>query len=172
MRSFPSTLPKREHKAPEFLKINPAGKLPALVDGDSKIFEGTAICLYLGDKFPQANLAPKIGATRTGPLPVVDGLFNLSTRARDGRRIVKSGVPCPSAAGPISRLRKNVVEGELGKGPYLFGDWFTAADIMIGSMFIWKRIFGAPSGAASARGVCGSSPRPSQGDEAGQMIFA
>ena len=39
---------------------------------------------------------------------------------------------------------QTVVEGELGKGPYLFGDWFTAADIMIGSMFIWKRIFGAP----------------------------
>ena len=39
-----------------------------------------------------------------------------------------------------------VVEGELGTGPYLFGDWFTAADIMIGSMFIWKRIFGAPAG--------------------------
>ncbi len=47
----PIDLQKREHKAPEFLKINPAGKLPALVDGDSRIFEGAAICLYLGDKF-------------------------------------------------------------------------------------------------------------------------
>ena len=40
----------------------------------------------------------------------------------------------------------NVVEGELGKGPYLFGDWFTAADVMIGSMFIWMRIWGVPTG--------------------------
>ena len=40
--------------------------------------------------------------------------------------------------------REDVIEGEIGDGPYLFGDWFTAADIMIGSMFIWKRIFGAP----------------------------
>ena len=55
-------LEKGEHKAPEFLEINPAGKLPALVDGDSRIFESAAICLYLGDKFPKANLAPKIGA--------------------------------------------------------------------------------------------------------------
>jgi glutathione S-transferase len=39
---------------------------------------------------------------------------------------------------------KDVIEGELGDGPYLFGDWFTAADIMIGSMFIWKRILGGP----------------------------
>jgi glutathione S-transferase len=36
---------------------------------------------------------------------------------------------------------KDVVEGELGIGPYLFGGWFTAADVMIGSMFIWKRLF-------------------------------
>jgi glutathione S-transferase len=48
----PIDFTKREHKTPEFLKINPAGKLPALVDGEVKIFEGAAICLYLGDKFP------------------------------------------------------------------------------------------------------------------------
>jgi glutathione S-transferase len=36
---------------------------------------------------------------------------------------------------------KGVIEGELGDGPYLFGDWFTAADVMIGSMFIWRRMF-------------------------------
>lgn len=35
-----------------------------------------------------------------------------------------------------------MIEGELGDGAYLFGDWFTAADVMIGSMFIYKRIFG------------------------------
>ena len=62
----PIDFTKREHKTPEFLKINPAGKLPALVDGDSKIFEGAAICLYLAEKFPEAKLAPKIGAPERG----------------------------------------------------------------------------------------------------------
>ena len=62
----PIDFEKREHKAPEFLKINPAGKLPALVDGESKIFESAAICLYLADKFPEAKLAPKIGAPERG----------------------------------------------------------------------------------------------------------
>src|SRR5918998_6806885 len=57
---------KGEHKTPEFLKINPAGKLPALVDGDSRIFETAAICLYLGDRFPDANLAPRIAAPERG----------------------------------------------------------------------------------------------------------
>jgi glutathione S-transferase len=58
----PIDLTKREHKTPEFLKINPAGKLPALVDGSTQIFESPAICIYLADKFTAANLAPKIGA--------------------------------------------------------------------------------------------------------------
>ena len=62
----PIDFEKLKHKTPEFLKINPAGKLPALVDGDSSIFEGAAICLYLGDKFSAANLAPKIGAPERG----------------------------------------------------------------------------------------------------------
>lgn len=57
---------KREHKALEYLKINPAGKLPTLVDGESKIFETAAICIYLGDRFPAANHAPKIGAPQRG----------------------------------------------------------------------------------------------------------
>ena len=63
---IPIDFQKCEHKTPEFLKINPVGKLPALVDGDSKIFEDAAIRLCLGGKFPQANLAPQIGAPERG----------------------------------------------------------------------------------------------------------
>jgi glutathione S-transferase len=40
---------------------------------------------------------------------------------------------------------KDAVERELGEGPYLFGAQFTAADVMIGSMFIWQRAFGGRS---------------------------
>ncbi|HVO04591.1 MAG TPA: glutathione S-transferase family protein, partial [Candidatus Cybelea sp.] len=42
-------------KTPEFLKINPSGKVPALVDGDARLYENAAICLYLADKYPAAN---------------------------------------------------------------------------------------------------------------------
>src|SRR6185295_9858378 len=51
----PIDFTKREHKSPEFLKINPAGKLPALVDGEAKVYEGAAICLYLADKYLSAR---------------------------------------------------------------------------------------------------------------------
>src|SRR3954464_12270347 len=57
-------LQKREHKTPEFLKINPAGKIPALVDGEARLFENAAICLYLADEYPAARLAPPIGDPR------------------------------------------------------------------------------------------------------------
>ena len=141
----PIDFTKGEHKAPEFLKINPAGKLPALVDGDSKIYEGTAICLYLGDKFPQANLAPKIGSPERGRYLslMVYSTSQLEPAMSDALLKVES---LPQRGWTDFATAQNVVEGELGKGPYLFGDWFTAADIMIGSMFIWKRIFGAPPG--------------------------
>jgi glutathione S-transferase len=113
------------------------------MDGDTKVFEGAAICLYLADKFPEANLAPKIGAPERGRYlslmvystsqlePAMgDFLLKVETLAQRGWTDFETS--------------KDVIEGELGDGPYLFGEWFTAADIMIGSMFIWKRIWGSP----------------------------
>jgi glutathione S-transferase len=137
----PIDFEKREHKAPEFLKINPAGKLPALVDGDSKIFENAAICLYLGDKFPEANLAPKIGAPERGRY--LSLMVYSTSQLEPAMGDVVLGMQTPPQRGWTDlETAKDVIEGELGDGPYLFGDWFTAADVMIGSMFIWKRMLG------------------------------
>ena len=47
-----------ENRRPEYLKINPAGKLPALVDGDIILTESIAIVLYLGEKYPEKKLVP------------------------------------------------------------------------------------------------------------------
>jgi glutathione S-transferase len=47
-----------EHRTPAFLKINPAGKLPVLVDGDMILNESVAICLYLAEKYPEKKLIP------------------------------------------------------------------------------------------------------------------
>ena len=141
----PIDFTKREHKAPEFLRINPAGKLPALQDGESNIFEGAAICLYLADKFPQANLAPKIGAPERGRYLSLMVYSTSQLEPAMGDALLKVET-LPQRGWTNFETAQDVVEGELGRGPYLFGEWFTAADIMIGSMFIWKRIFGAPAG--------------------------
>jgi glutathione S-transferase len=46
------------HKSPEYLKLNPNGQIPVLVDGDLVLYETAAICLHLADMHPQAQLAP------------------------------------------------------------------------------------------------------------------
>ena len=140
----PIDLTKREHKTPEFLKINPAGKLPALVDGNTKVFEGAAICLYLGDKFPEANLAPRIGAPERGRYLSLMVYSTSQLEPALGDVILKVQT-APQRGWSEFETVKDMIESELGDGSYLFGSWFTAADIMIGSMFIWKRILGMPA---------------------------
>jgi glutathione S-transferase len=49
---------KGELRRPEFLAVNPAGKLPVLVDGDSILTESVAIVLYLAEKYPEKGLLP------------------------------------------------------------------------------------------------------------------
>jgi glutathione S-transferase len=137
----PIDFEKREHKSPEFLTINPAGKLPALVDGESKVFEGVAISLYLADKFPQANLAPKIGAPERGRYLslMVYSTSQLEPAMGDA---MFGGQTSPQRGWTDFETARNVVESELHDGRYLFGEWFTAADVMIGSLFIWRRMLG------------------------------
>lgn len=133
-------LQKGENKTPAYLAVNPAGKLPALVNGDTRLFENVAIALYLADKFPQARLAPAIAAPERGRYltlmvyatsqlepAMVDEMLNVATPPQRGWTDIDTA--------------RDVVERELGDGPYLFGEWFTAADIMIGSMFIWTRMW-------------------------------
>jgi glutathione S-transferase len=139
----PIDFEKREHKAPEFLKINPAGKLPALIDGESRVFETAAICIYLGDKFPEANRAPKIGAPERGRYLslVVYASAQIDPAMGDQLFGLK---PQPQRGWSDFETIKDVIESELRDGPYLFGGWFTGADVMIGSMLIWQRMLGRP----------------------------
>jgi len=54
-------LPGGEHKKPEFLAINPYGKLPVLVDGDGTVTESAAICTYIAEKYADGRLIPANG---------------------------------------------------------------------------------------------------------------
>jgi glutathione S-transferase len=52
---------KGQHKTPEYLAMNPNGRIPTLQDGDLALFETAAICLHLADHHPEAELIPAIG---------------------------------------------------------------------------------------------------------------
>ena len=57
-------LPSGEHKKPEYLKINPVGKVPALIDDEFVVHDSTIINEYLEDKYPKTPLLPKDPAMR------------------------------------------------------------------------------------------------------------
>lgn len=59
---------KNAHKAPDYLKLNPNGLIPVLVDGDLVLYETAAICLHLCDTHPEANLAPAYGSRKRAHL--------------------------------------------------------------------------------------------------------
>jgi glutathione S-transferase len=51
------------HKSPEYLKLNPNGQIPVLVDGDLVLYETVAICMHLTDTHPEAGLAPPLASS-------------------------------------------------------------------------------------------------------------
>ena len=56
-----------EQRRPEYLAINPMGKVPAIRHGDALVTEQGAVFLYLADLFPAAGLAPPMGDPLRGP---------------------------------------------------------------------------------------------------------
>jgi len=56
------SLSKGENRAPDYLAINPMGKVPALKDGDVALAEAAAICAYVAERYPEAKLAPPLNS--------------------------------------------------------------------------------------------------------------
>ena len=133
-------------KAPDYLAINPMGKVPAIKHGDTVVTEGAAICAYLADAFPEAGLAPPAGAALRGTYyrwlffaagPVEAAITNRSLKVEptaEQQRFVGYG----SFDATIDTL-----ETALTPGPYICGDQFTAADVYVGSQIGFGMMFGS-----------------------------
>lgn len=130
-------------KAPEYLAINPMGKVPAIKHGDTIVTECAAICAYLADAFPDAGLAPpggKRGAYyrwlffTAGPVEaaVADKALGVEVPA-DKRGMVGYG----NLEAVVDALEKAVSAGD-----YLAADHFTAADLYVGAHIGWGMQFG------------------------------
>jgi glutathione S-transferase len=126
-------LSKGEHKSPEYLAINPMGKVPALRDGEATLAEAAAICAYVAERYPQAKLAPPLGDPLRArylywlffsPGCIEPAMVQLATKIEMN----------PTAAGwGDAQLVLDVLDAALSNGPWLLGETFSAADIMVGS---------------------------------------
>ena len=129
------SLSKGETRTPDYLAINPMGKVPALRHGDVVLTETAAICTYLADEFPHAKLNIPIGNPRRGVY--LKWLFfgpSCIEPAMTDRAFPRKEEPRPGMLGygDFDTVLK-VVGNAVAKGPYIMGDQFSAADVVIGS---------------------------------------
>lgn len=135
-----------QSRSDTYLALNPAGKVPTLVDGELVITESAAICLYLGDKFPESGLVPPIGSTgRAECYRWVS--FAISELEQPLWTIAKHRFVLPEEKRVAAILQTafwefSIAAGILAKGiadPYATGDQFTVADILLGHTLAWAR---------------------------------
>jgi glutathione S-transferase len=120
-------------KKPEFLAINPMGKVPALQDGDATLAESAAICAYVAERCPEARLAPPPG----DPLRAkyLYWLFFAPGCIEPAMVQVATRLEMSSTAAGWGEAQRvfDVLDKALEKGPWILGETFSASDIAIGS---------------------------------------
>jgi glutathione S-transferase len=140
IREFGTTM-----KAPEYLAINPMGKVPALRHGAVVVTETAAICAYLADAFPEAGLAPPPGDARRGPY--YRWLFFGAGPVEAAWTNQALGFVTPPDRARMAGYGSqdavlHTLEGALSQAEYLAGDSFTAADLYIGAQLGFGLRFG------------------------------
>ncbi|MCA6216780.1 glutathione S-transferase family protein [Ideonella sp. B7] len=129
-------------KAPDYLALNPMGKVPTLVHRGRVVTECAAICAYLADAFPAAGLAPAPAERAAyyrwlffaaGPLEaaVIDRAMRVEITPKEEVMV---------GYGSYERAL-DVVAGAVSAGPYVAGPDFSAADVYVGSHLIWGMQF-------------------------------
>jgi glutathione S-transferase len=127
-----------EHRKPDYLAVNPMGKVPALRHGDALVTEQVAIYIYLADLFPEHGLAPAIGDALRGPYLRWLVFYAASFEPAMADRAQQRG-PGPAAMSPYGDFDTvlNTLAEQLRQGPWLLGDRFTAVDPLWGSALAW-----------------------------------
>ncbi len=136
-------LSEGDNLKPDYLAINPMGKVPALKHGDAVVTEVAAICAYLADAFPANKLSVPVGTPRRGVY--LKWLFfgpSVIEPAMTDRAFPRKESPRASAVGWRDfDTVLDIVAKALTPRPYLMGEQFTAADVVIGSGLRYGMIF-------------------------------
>ena len=144
-RAHEVSFAKGEHRSPEMLAMNPFGKMPVLKDGNTVLFESTAILNYLGEKYPEAGLVPRSGTVERA---LYDQWMSFCTTELEQPlwRILKHTRLLPDKLRSADDVRlarddfaqvAKVFDAQIGDRRFMVGNHFTAVDITIAWTLMW-----------------------------------
>lgn len=132
-------------KAPEYLAVNPMGKVPAIKHGSTVVTEAAAICAYLADAFPDAGLAPPPGNPSRGPyyrwLFFAAGPVEAVVTGKALGLLAPADKKAMAGYGSYEEVL-GALEGAVAGETWLCGDQFTAADLYVASQLNFGMQFG------------------------------
>ena len=133
-------------KSPQYLAINPMGKVPAIVHGGVVVTECAAICAWLADAFPEAGLAPAPGDPLRGPyyrwLFFAAGPLEAAVTAKSLGLLAPAEKSGMAGYGSYEQTVDALETVVAGAAPWLLGERFSAADVYVGSQVVWGQQFG------------------------------
>jgi len=139
--AIPVDTRKGDQHKPEFLKINPNAKVPAIVDGDATVFDSTAILLYLGEKtgkFMPANTPKLRGELFSWMMFVSSGVGPYSGQAVHFRNYAPEKIEYAINRYVFEARRHfGIINDRLGRQKYMVGDGYSIVDM---NLWGWARL--------------------------------
>ena len=141
------------HKSPAYLKLNPNGSIPVLVDGELVLYETAAICMHLADAYPAAALAPALGTPARAHFYKWMVWMTNTLQARLMHYFYPDRLLAGADADTANALRAQAqadIGGMLAQldaqvarsgGPWLLGEHYSAADPVAFMLCRWTRSF-------------------------------
>ena len=118
---------------------HPLGKVPAILDGETRVFESSAIALYLTDRFPQSGLGPTVGEPQRGAYLSWLAYYGGVLEPAFVSKFLKTEVPRGTAGWVVVEEALTPLTEALARGPYLLGEHFSAVDVLYGTTFAMFR---------------------------------
>lgn len=141
------------HKSAEYLKLNPNGLIPVLIDGDMVLYETAAICLHLTDTHPEFGLAPAVGTRERAqfykwlmwltntlqPTIIMYFYTDRYTTSTDPEAVAQIKAKTQERIGPmLKQLDDHLAQSG---GPWMMGENFSVLDVYTFMLGRWTRVF-------------------------------
>lgn len=131
-----------EQRQPGYLKVNPMGKVPAILHRDTLVTEQAAVYMYLAELYPEAGLSPVVGDALRGAYLRWMVFYGSCYEPAIVDKALKrdAGAASMSPYGDFDTVIETL-RSQLARGPWLLGDRLTAADYLWGAALGWTMMF-------------------------------